>query len=68
MTSPMLANSTQGATITSASTGGDPGRISAHAKEFTHNLQIAQKESDMLLNHQVQSRESVHAGHQGSRH
>ena len=68
MTSPMLANSTQGSRITSASTEGDSGRISAHAKEFTHNLQIAQKESDMLLNHQVQSRESVHAGYQGSRH
>ena len=68
MTSRMLANSTQGSRTTSASTGGDPGRISAHAKEFTHNLQIAQKESDMLLNHQVQSRESMNAGHQGSRH
>ncbi len=68
MTSPMLANSTRGLRITSASTGGDRGRMSAHAKEFTHNLQIAQKEPDMLLNHQVQSLESVHAGYQGFRH
>jgi len=68
MTSHMLTNSTEGSRITSASTGGDPGRMSAHAKEFTHNLQVAQKESDMLLNHQVQSLESVHAGYQGFRH
>ena len=68
MTSHMFANSTQGSRITSASIGSDPERINADAKEFTYNLQIAQRESDMLLNHQVQSRESVHAGHQGSRH